>query len=398
MKKIKVILIIFSLVIISIPHEASMLNILELKKNLQIIENEQKDVLDIINSNKEQIDAANASIEQISKEKSVVQTQYITLRNEIEKLEKEISKKDSEIKQVAVYAQTTGNKNMYASYVDNAKDLDDLTFRTAVVEQLTSYNDELITYLNEIIETKSKKQAELKIKEEELINAQKKIAEDIKVLGEEQAELEEGHSSVLENIKVLKETIAMYEKLCDSEYQNISTCNAAGLVNSSFRKPTNSGIITSNFGTRKDPISGALSHHNGIDIAGLAVGTPVYSVADGIVVSSGFEPCGGNYIVIVHQINNTYYTSTYFHLNESYVTSGSIVTSSSIIAGLGNTGKCTTGAHLHLEMSRGARYVTTGMYGITGDTYYSRADHLTRIFDPRQILNFPVIGGWYFER
>jgi len=79
------------------------------------------------------------------------------------------------------------------------------------------------------------------------------------------------------------------------------------------------------------------------------VGTPVYAMADGIVViskSSGWNGGYGQYIVIKHE-NKT--QTLYAHLSENSVVAGQRVTQGQKIGELGNTGR-STGPHLHFEV------------------------------------------------
>lgn len=79
------------------------------------------------------------------------------------------------------------------------------------------------------------------------------------------------------------------------------------------------------------------------------VGTPVYAMADGVVViskSSGWNGGYGQYIVIKH--NNKTQT-LYAHLSANDVTAGQSVKQGQKIGELGNTGR-STGPHLHFEV------------------------------------------------
>lgn len=111
-----------------------------------------------------------------------------------------------------------------------------------------------------------------------------------------------------------------------------------------MKYPVN-GRITSKFGTRKHPISGAQKFHNGLDIA-VPIGTDVISPLDGTVKSKYFNSVGGNQLVISHE---TYQTG-YAHLDSSLVNVGDKVKQGQIVAKSGNTGG-STGPHLHLVRS-----------------------------------------------
>lgn len=118
-------------------------------------------------------------------------------------------------------------------------------------------------------------------------------------------------------------------------------------------QPVPFGQITSTPGWRKDPLgSGRLLHHNGYDIA-VPIGTPVNPTQPGIVRYAG-KYRGHGYLVAVD--HGTGYVTLYGHLSRTLVEVGTPVTTQTVIALSGNTGR-STGPHLHYEIRQwpGAR-------------------------------------------
>ena len=113
--------------------------------------------------------------------------------------------------------------------------------------------------------------------------------------------------------------------------------------------------ITSRFGPRRPPASGASSVHKGIDMscAGDARGDIVAS-ADGIVVQAGPARGFGNWIIIDHfdKDNRKVAATLYAHMNQMFVKVGQRVSAGQVIAKEGTAG-IGSGAHLHFEMHRG---------------------------------------------
>jgi murein DD-endopeptidase MepM/ murein hydrolase activator NlpD len=109
-----------------------------------------------------------------------------------------------------------------------------------------------------------------------------------------------------------------------------------------FMHPLNQKIITSSFGMRKDPISGTLSFHSGIDFRA-NTGTPVHASLDGVVSFTGENWLYGKHIIISHSNG---YKTMYAHLNAFSVKQGDRVLRGKKIAESGNTGH-STGPHLH---------------------------------------------------
>ncbi|MBE0450204.1 MAG: M23 family metallopeptidase [Clostridia bacterium] len=108
--------------------------------------------------------------------------------------------------------------------------------------------------------------------------------------------------------------------------------------------PTN-GRLSSKFGYRRDPITGASKKHNGIDISN-SVGTKIYSAGSGVVTFSGYSGAFGRVIIIDHGYG---YESIYSHCSELLVNAGDTVSKADLIAKMGRTGR-STGSHLHFEI------------------------------------------------
>ncbi len=105
------------------------------------------------------------------------------------------------------------------------------------------------------------------------------------------------------------------------------------------------GILTSQFGYRKDPVTKQTAKHNGIDIANVS-GTRVRSAGNGIVIFAGWNGSFGNVIIIDHGYG---YKTVYAHLKEINITKGDTVSKGALIGHMGSSGK-STGTHLHFEV------------------------------------------------
>ena len=103
------------------------------------------------------------------------------------------------------------------------------------------------------------------------------------------------------------------------------------------------GRISSAFGPRKSPTTGASTNHRGIDIP-VGSGTSVYAAYDGVVVAIGKTNARGNYVLLYH--SSIGLSTLYQHLTCATVQKGDTVSGGSQIALSGNTG-IGTGAHLH---------------------------------------------------
>ncbi len=117
------------------------------------------------------------------------------------------------------------------------------------------------------------------------------------------------------------------------------------------------GLITDGFGRRRDPFTGRLAMHRGLDISA-RIGTPVKAPADGVVVAADREKGYGRVIKISHGLG---YTTVYGHLHRILVKPGDTVHRGQTIGLVGNTGR-STGPHLHYEVHKDGRAVNPLYY------------------------------------
>lgn len=118
----------------------------------------------------------------------------------------------------------------------------------------------------------------------------------------------------------------------------------------SFTYPLKSIKVTSPYGYRRDPFTGKLSWHNGLDLR--AKNEPTYAMMDGIVEKVGYNNRSGNYVTLRH---GNYHVS-YCHLSSVIVGKGERVFFGTIVGVTGNTGR-STGCHLHLTCKKDGKSV-----------------------------------------
>ena len=105
------------------------------------------------------------------------------------------------------------------------------------------------------------------------------------------------------------------------------------------------GWLSSSFGYRPDPLSGARGHHSAIDISA-DKGSRVVATADGTVESAGYNGNYGNLLVVDHGFG---VKTKYGHLQGFAVKQGAAVRRGDVVGYVGATGR-TTGPHLHYEI------------------------------------------------
>ena len=120
--------------------------------------------------------------------------------------------------------------------------------------------------------------------------------------------------------------------------------------------------VNSPFGMRRDPMNRRKSRmHNGLDLK--AKYEDVYSMFPGTVTAASYSTSGGYYVTVDYGVC----VCSFLHLSKIEVKNGQHVSAGQKIAVSGNTGKRTTGPHLHLS----CKWSDTGKF-----------------FDPRILLRF----------
>ena len=112
--------------------------------------------------------------------------------------------------------------------------------------------------------------------------------------------------------------------------------------------------ISSEYGWRKNPVTGVNKLHAGTDFAAPG-GTPIYAAASGYVQVAGWSSGGyGNYVIIYHgkMSDSNQYSTLYGHMRSVATSAGKYVQQGEVIGYVGSTGN-STGNHLHLEVWKG---------------------------------------------
>ena len=130
---------------------------------------------------------------------------------------------------------------------------------------------------------------------------------------------------------------------------------------SSITYPLKSIKITSPYGYRRDPFTGKLSWHSGLDLR--AKNEPAYAMMDGIVEKVGYDNRSGNYVTLIH---GNYHVS-YCHLSSIIVRKGEYVYPGIIVGVTGDTGR-STGSHLHLTCKKNGKSINPAILFTTNSS------------------------------
>ncbi|MCF6435938.1 M23 family metallopeptidase [Pseudoalteromonas sp. MMG022] len=110
--------------------------------------------------------------------------------------------------------------------------------------------------------------------------------------------------------------------------------------------------ISSQFGFRKDPITGKRAYHKGVDLAGWHK-TEIVAPASGVVLRAGKNGGYGKFIEIQHEHG---LVSRFGHLHTIKVKKGQQISKSEVIALMGSTGRSTS-THLHYEVLQNGKHI-----------------------------------------
>ena len=243
--------------------------------------------------------------------------------------------------------------NSVASLVDEKKDLYSELIRfdsqnsnlnqliSNQRKQITSISDELV----EIEKASGVETADLDLA----------LNERIRLIGSFYNTKEEEYSEIGSRVEIIEGLIGMGDEGFNQEQIDLATRVELATLSASQERilhdsipngyPTESTVITSKFGMRKNPVTKVKSIHKGVDLRA-KTGDKVFATADGFISEADFSDLSGNRILALH---NYGFESRYSHLKEMLVSPGDIVHKGDLIGYSGNTGR-SAAPHLHYEI------------------------------------------------
>ena len=341
-----------------------------------------------LNNAKKKEAAAKALESELKEKVSVIQSQISVLQGQIAEVQNSIGVKEQQIsaKQAEIAQKEQDIADQWEGFKSHMAAMQELRDGGSVA-MLSSVNDlyELLTF-NEVMQ-------DISVKDTEILNtmrdAKTALVNDKTQLESERADLQskkadldaqnnqmrakqsELNSSVKEaqlsaaeaqkaqqDAKAAIESDEMNYEAVKKQIQQLIASAAASQPQLSFTGficPLKSySRISSEYGWRKNPVSGVNKLHAGIDFAAPA-GTPIYAAASGYVQVAGWSSGGyGNYVIIYHgkMSDGTAYSTLYGHMRSVATTAGKYVKQGELIGYVGSTGN-STGNHLHLEVWKG---------------------------------------------
>ena len=113
--------------------------------------------------------------------------------------------------------------------------------------------------------------------------------------------------------------------------------------------------VTSPFGYRVHPVTGAGTGHQGVDFAA-SEGTPQYASVSGVATYWNSESCGIGIDINGGIIDGHSYVITLCHLSGRAIADGQYVNRGDVVGSTGSTGYA-TGAHVHFQVAQDGVYI-----------------------------------------
>ena len=356
----------------------------KLNKLSQSIEQHKKEL-----SNAKKKEQAAKALESELKEKvTVVQSQISVLKGQIAEVQNSIGLKEQEIaaKEQQITEKEAEIADQWGDFKQHMAAMQELRDGGSVA-MLSAVNDlyELLTF-NEVMQDISIKDTEIL---DNMKNAKEALESDKLTLESQRSELQskkadldaqnsqmrakqnELNSSVAaaqmsaaeaqqaqKDAQAAIESDEMNYEAVKKQIQKMIAAAAASKPTLSFTGficPLKSySRISSEYGWRKNPVTGVNKLHAGTDFAAPG-GTPIYAAASGYVQVAGWSSGGyGNYVIIYHgkMSDGNQYSTLYGHMRSVATSAGKYVQQGEIIGYVGSTGN-STGNHLHLEVWKG---------------------------------------------
>ena len=356
----------------------------KLDKLSQSIEQHKKEL-----SNAKKKEQAAKALESELKEKvTVVQSQISVLKGQIAEVQNSIGLKEQEIaaKEQQITEKEAEIADQWGDFKQHMAAMQELRDGGSVA-MLSAVNDlyELLTF-NEVMQ-------DISIKDTEILNNMKNAKEALESdkltlesqrseLQSKKADLDAQNSQMRAKQSELNSSVAAAQMSAAEAQQAQKDAQAAiesdemnyeavkkqiqkMIAAAAASKPTLSftgficplksySRISSEYGWRKNPVTGVNKLHAGTDFAAPG-GTPIYAAASGYVQVAGWSSGGyGNYVIIYHgkMSDGNQCSTLYGHMRSVATSAGKYVQQGEIIGYVGSTGN-STGNHLHLEVWKG---------------------------------------------
>lgn len=404
-----------TLLISILPARASAASSSEIRKQINQLKKEKAELKDKIDDVKEQYKENENEIADIIARKNVIDQEIQILSEQITNMNNQLSaynlliadKQDeldnaeglydqlNEENKVRVRTMEEEGELSYWEVLFRANSFSDLLDRLNMVEEITAADNRRLQQLSDAADAVEVAQDDLQAEKAEMEETKKELdaaQEEMNAKRQEADDLLQELLSKADDLEALEaEFQAMDEEFLnqiaakEEEYSaakqaeweaymatyvppttagagtpadtNTSSGGAGTATGGGWVRPCSYTSITSPFGYRQSPTTGASTYHQGVDLD-TGTGWPVVAAKAGRVTVAGYGNAAGNYVKIDHGDG---VSSIYMHLSSYCVSAGQMVSAGQQIGATGATGVA-TGDHLHFGISVNGVYVNPCNY------------------------------------
>lgn len=318
----------------------------DIREKSAALKGEQKGIQQEIDSLDSELRALGLEIDGYELQKQEINMKIADSEQKIEELTKQIDE-NNELLEKRLRVMYMNGTAGYMEVLLKAEDLVDALTRMDMIQLIVKSDVDLLKSINE-----QKSQVELLKEDQE--KERLELTAVINNLNVKQDEVmtasrskENYMASLQSNIKEMqRQEAAMEAQSAQIEKDILAAQRAVEYAGGEMAWPVPGQYrITSSFGGRADPITGAASNHGGTDIAA-PYGSSIVSANDGVVLYAGWHYSYGNYVIVDHGGG---IATLYGHCSRLLVSKGEEVSRGEKIAQIGSTGY-STGNHLHFEV------------------------------------------------
>ena len=389
-----------------VPSRAEAASSSEIKKQINALKSEKKELQAEIDALREQFEANEDEMLNMVSQKDAIDQEISLLNRQIMNINDQVAsyavliadqqealddaeEKLAELKvknKERVRAMEEEGNLTYWEVIFKANSFSDLLDRIDMIQEIAASDQKRIREMSEVADqvleirtTLESEKAELELTRVELRQAQDTLEEkrleadellrQLIATGEEfQALLDESEA---EQEKLMAEIAAQEKAYKKAQYEewlatyvppttrpsNSTTPSVQAPSSGGWISPLSSYRLTSPFGMRIHPVYGYERMHSGVDMAAPA-GTPIYAAKAGKVTTATWNNSAGYYVSINHGDG---FSSIYMHMTHYIVSAGQYVSRGQVIGYVGSTGT-STGNHLHFGIAYNGTYVNPMAY------------------------------------
>jgi len=328
------------------------------RKDLREIKTEQREARGKLTAAQQDLERAERELAQVQAQLAQTKKQVAEAERRLAEAKVRLAEQQDQMWERLLTVYRSGEPS-YLEVIFQATTFEEFANRAEFTRRIAQRDESLLAKLVSEKQAVAREKAELEGRKAQQTVLEAQVREHHDVIATRKAESEQALRSITEDRAEAERQLALMER----EYDRIARELAAlsrrgGQYQGSFQggmlRPVSGGVVTSRFGWRIHPTLKIRKMHCGIDIAGLAVGTPIKAAADGAVIFAGWSRTAGKMVRIDH---GSGMVTLYAHLSKYAVKKGQVVKAGQVIGYLGGTGAWSTGPHLHFGVCQNGKWL-----------------------------------------